>query len=188
MSSSDFFSSVAAKVEPLVSSFTKLGEGFSQPMRDKLLLVFNHVVAQEPQAMERLRVYTGRTIMFETPLGHWPLCITPAGLFEATPSVVEGDEVKPADLRLKMRAPDPAELGNMLFKAQRPPVVIEGDADLAAAFAWLVDNLRWDYAEDLSRIIGDTPTQFALDQLKAMVGFFRGFLDAVSQRAGRFRK
>lgn len=37
----------------------------------------------------------------------------------------------------------------------KPAVSIEGDVQLAAEVAWLVDNLRWDVEEDLSRLIGD---------------------------------
>ena len=37
---------------------------------------------------------------------------------------------------------------------QMPPVVIEGDANLAADVDWLLKNLRWDVADDLQRLFG----------------------------------
>lgn len=184
MNSSDFFASVSAQMEPIFSRLAELGETFSQPIRAKVLLVFNHLISQEPEAVERLRVYAGRRVMLESPMGQWPLTITPAGLFEETPKdEVQADSGK-ADLHLKMQTPSPMDFGNMLFKGQRPPVAIDGDADLAATFAWLVDHLRWDYAEDLSRIVGDVPTQIAMDQFKQVVSMFRGFLEAFSKRTG----
>ena len=158
MNSSDFFASVSAQMEPIFSRLAELGETFSQPIR--------------------------ANVMLESPMGQWPLTITPAGLFEETPKDdVQADAGK-ADLHLKMQTPSPMDFGNMLFKGQRPPVVIDGDADLAATFAWLVDHLRWDYAEDLSRIVGDVPTQIAMDQFKQVVSMFRGFLEAFSKRTG----
>lgn len=189
MSQTDFFSSFSTQMEPLLQQFTKVGEMLSQPMRSQLLLVFNHVIAQEPEAMARLKVYAGRRMMLEGPMGKWLLAITPAGLFEeaAAPTLGQGAEAEmteiQADLHLKMKMPTPADVGNMLLKGQKPPVDIDGDADLAAVFAWIVENVRWDYAEDLSRIVGDAPAQFAVDQLHNMVALFRRFLDAFAKRA-----
>jgi hypothetical protein len=36
-------------------------------------------------------------------------------------------------------------------------VRIEGDVQFAAEVNWLVDHVRWDAEEDLSRLIGDAP-------------------------------
>jgi ubiquinone biosynthesis protein UbiJ len=38
---------------------------------------------------------------------------------------------------------------------QKPPIHIEGDVQLAAEINWLIDHVRWDLEEDLSRVIGD---------------------------------
>lgn len=188
---SHFFSDLAGKAGSIKAPFEKLSDVFAPSVRAKLLLVLNHIVAQEPEAMERLKVYAGRSVMFEGPLAQeWLLLITPAGLFEE-PLVSDvsggagGEDASRADLRLKMKAPGPADLKNMLLKGQHPPVEIVGDADLAAVFAWLTENLRWDYAQDLSKIIGDSPTQFAQEQLQGAFKLLRGFFDAVSQRVRR---
>jgi ubiquinone biosynthesis protein UbiJ len=36
-------------------------------------------------------------------------------------------------------------------------VRIEGDTELAKAMAKVLQNMKWDYEEDLSRVIGDIP-------------------------------
>ena len=49
----------------------------------------------------------------------------------------------------------PLALAQTLLAGGKPPVEIQGDVQLAAEVAWLVDNLRWDLEEDLSRLLGD---------------------------------
>ena len=43
------------------------------------------------------------------------------------------------------------------MQGDRPAVRIEGDVQFAAEVNWLVDHVRWDVEEDLSRLIGDAP-------------------------------
>jgi ubiquinone biosynthesis protein UbiJ len=45
-------------------------------------------------------------------------------------------------------------------------VTIAGDADLAQLLGRLAGQLRWEYEEDLSKIIGDAPAHFAVAQGK----------------------
>lgn len=44
-------------------------------------------------------------------------------------------------------------------EAARQQIRIEGDTHLAADFAKVIQHMRWDAAEDVSRIIGDIPAQ-----------------------------
>jgi ubiquinone biosynthesis protein UbiJ len=44
-----------------------------------------------------------------------------------------------------------------LLRADKPRMEISGDVMLAAQVNWLVDHVRWDVEEDLSRIVGDVP-------------------------------
>ena len=59
-----------------------------------------------------------------------------------------------ADLRVRLEAANPAALAFQALSGQMPPVVIEGDASLAADVDWLLKNLRWDVADDLQRLFG----------------------------------
>ena len=70
-------------------------------------------------------------------------------------------------------------LGNaILMGGERPAVRVEGDVQLAADVNWLVDHLRWDIEEDLSRVIGDAPAhalaRAARDAAQALQQFVRG--------------
>lgn len=191
MTSPDFLSGMADKTKPLVSLMTEIIHGISQPIRAQMLLVINHVVAQEPEATKRLKVYAGRKVALDHVFGIWPLTITPAGLFEDAFQTVDASntsEMQDIDLRIKIKASDFMMVINLLLKGQRPPVEIEGDADLAAVFAWLGENLRWDYEEDLSRIVGDAPAHIATEQLQAVVGMFKGVLESVSRQINRPEK
>ena len=42
-----------------------------------------------------------------------------------------------------------------MASGQKPPIHIEGDVQLAAEINWLIDHVRWDLEEDLSRVMGD---------------------------------
>lgn len=188
MDASKILSGLVEKVEPLFSSVGEAAQSFSAPLREKLLLIVNHVVAQNPEAMERLKPYAGRTVVFESVVWSWPLVITLAGLFEegdatftSGATVSASRALMPVGLRIKMKTNSPIALVGTLLKEGRPLVDLDGDADLVAVFAWLSGHLRWDYERDLSVILGDSPAPLLVDQLRVSVDVFRSFLDAVSE-------
>jgi len=44
-------------------------------------------------------------------------------------------------------------------EAAKKELRIEGDTALAADFAKVLQHMRWDYADDLSRVVGDIPAE-----------------------------
>ena len=96
-------------------------------LMDRLVLVVNHVLAAEPQAVARMLPHQGRVLRLEL-----------------------------LQLPRLLPAPPPAVLALQALGGQMPPVVIEGDASLAADVDWLLKNLRWDVADDLQRLFGPT--------------------------------
>jgi ubiquinone biosynthesis protein UbiJ len=58
-------------------------------------------------------------------------------------------------------------------------VQIEGDVQLAAELAWLSDNLRWDFEEDLARLLGDIPAHALADAGRKLVAALRPWLTKV---------
>ena len=56
-------------------------------------------------------------------------------------------------------------LREQAFKA----VKITGDADLAQLIGRLAGQLRWEYEEDLARLVGDAPANFVVRQGKKLV-------------------
>lgn len=125
---------------------------------ERLTLVINHVLAAESVATERLRAHAGRSV--ELTLTGWPSLLPPppvlafrvtaAGLLEWCGL----DRSAAADLLVRVDASNPALLLSRALGGDMPPVAIEGDALLAGDVNWLLQNLRWDVAADLERVVG----------------------------------
>ena len=184
MNASKILSEMKDKFEPLAASMENFSHELSRPLRAKLLLVVNHVVAQNADAIAHLKPFAGRKVVLETPFWTWPLTVTPAGMFEESDLASGVDdapiELVDGDLKVKMKISSPTALFEALLKGRRPPVDIEGSADFAAVFAWLSENLRWDYEKDVSQFLGDSPMPMLVEQLKTGVELFRDFLDSIS--------
>ena len=116
----------------------------------RALLLVNHVVMQEPQAMARMRAHQGRRITLAWQGLEVHVAVTPAGLLEALPSAAT-----PADLRLVLADTDPREALRAWLEGGKPRLHVQGDVMLAADINWLVDHLRWEVEEDLARWLGD---------------------------------
>lgn len=130
---------------------------------ERLTLVINHVLASESVATERLKPHAGRSV--ELLLTGWPSLlppppalgfrVTPAGLMEWC-----GLERSAApDLALRLDASNPALLLSRALGGEMPPVTVDGDALLAGDVNWLLQNLRWDVAADLERLLGPAAAQ-----------------------------
>jgi ubiquinone biosynthesis protein UbiJ len=70
----------------------------------------------------------------------------------------------------------PASLVQTVIAGGKPPIKIEGDVQLAAEVNWLVDHVRWDIEEDLSRILGDAPAHAFVSVAKQVVAGLKSFL------------
>lgn len=117
----------------------------------RLILLLNHVLMQEPQAMERLVRQTGRVVRMQWRAMTFMVRITPTGLLDlATP------DAQP-DLLLVVTQESPLAIAQELMQGAKPTVRIEGDVQLAAEVSWLADHVRWDIEEDLARLFGDAP-------------------------------
>jgi ubiquinone biosynthesis protein UbiJ len=136
----------------------------------RVVLMLNHVLMQEPQAMERLLRQSGRVILAQWRSFTFSLRVTPAGLFDLAG---EGDT---PDLTLVLTEESPFALAQTLIAGSKPPVRIEGDVQLAAEVNWLADNVRWDLEEDLSRIVGDAPSHMVMEAVRKLGGGLRDFL------------
>lgn len=136
----------------------------------------NHVLAGEPWASAELAKHAGKAIALEMPFGRFAVQITNSGLLEAvrhadSTEISDGEAVPPIRTALVLTISSQA-LSTLLtssgpirenaFKS----VTIAGDADLAQLLGRLAGQLRWEYEEDLSKIIGDAPAHFAVAQVK----------------------
>ncbi len=126
----------------------------------------NHVLSSEPWATGELARHAGKTILLKLPLGDLCFEITPAGLL----AVSEASDTSSLVLELSAKAlseltGSTGSLREQAFKA----VKITGDADLAQLLGRLVGQVRWEYEEDLARLVGDAPANFAVRQGKKFV-------------------
>ena len=138
----------------------------------KVVLLLNHVLMQEPQAMERLARQKGRVVLTQWRTFTFKLLVTPAGLLDVALPDAQ------ADLTLVVTEESPLAIAQALMQGTKPPVRIEGDVQLAAEVNWLVDHVRWDMEEDLARILGDAPAH-------AMAEAARSLAQALQQFVGK---
>lgn len=122
-----------------------------EEMHRRTVLLLNHVLMQEPQAMERLVRQKGRVVHAQWRNFTFKVLVTSAGLLDVAPAE------QAADLTLVITEESPLAIAQALIQGGKPTVRIEGDVQLAAEVNWLADHVRWDVEEDLARIMGDVP-------------------------------
>ena len=74
-----------------------------------------------------------------------------------------------------MTEESPWELAQAALRGDKPAVRIAGDVQFATEINWLVDHVRWDLEEDLSRLVGDAPAHAIGDVGRQMVAALRKF-------------
>lgn len=139
-------------------------------LQDKLVIVLNHVLSQEPAALERLRRQQGRSIEISWREHRLQWLVTPAGLLERSDAAQQA-----ADLLVHIHETSPIALLQGLSKGHKPAMRIEGDVMLAAELNWLVDHVRWDIEEDLSRLLGDALAHKLVGMAKRIVHALKEF-------------
>ncbi|MEN9842509.1 MAG: hypothetical protein RLZZ612_338 [Pseudomonadota bacterium] len=125
-------------------------------VQNRIVLLLNHVLMQEPEAQERVRRQQGK--MARLVWGHFEMTLkaTPAGLLER-PMTIGAVAALTPDLVVRLAQTALPDLLAAVSRGEKPAVTIEGDVQLAAEVAWLVDHLRWDMEEELARFLGDVP-------------------------------
>ena len=140
----------------------------------------NHVLAGEPWASAELAKHAGKAIALEMPFGRFAVQINNNGLLDAVrhsdPSAQNPDEEVLSPVRTALVLTISSQALATLLTSSGPirenafkSVTIAGDADLAQLLGRLAGQLRWEYEEDLSKLIGDAPAHFAVAQGKKIV-------------------
>lgn len=136
-------------------------------LENRLILLLNHVLQQEPEAMTRLKRQVGQPVRLCWGAVVLTVQSTPAGLLERC-----GADVAPT-LSVTVQG-DALSVGKRVLAGERPAVDVQGDVQLAAEVAWLADNVRWDVQEDLSRLLGDAPAHLLMEALRRAGVVLRG--------------
>lgn len=121
-------------------------------LQNRLTWFVNHVLEQEPAARERLASQAGRVLRLQWRQLTMQWVATSDGFWALAPTAEH-------DLLLTLLEPSALALLSQAMQAQPAPIRIEGDADFAVELNWLIEHVRWDVEEDLSRCIGQLPAQ-----------------------------
>ena len=147
--------------------------------QQRLVLFLNHVLMQEKEAQDRLARKKGSVLHIRWGLFALDLLVTPAGLLDvAEPSA------KP-DLLVAVAADSPMVVLQSVIAGKSPPVKIEGDVQLAAELGWLAENVKWDFEEDLSRVLGDIPAHTIAEAFRKFAQAAKSFV--ASAPSGPFK-
>lgn len=126
---------------------------------EALVAAFAHVLEQHPWAQDRLRMHAGRVIElgaelpppFERSLPPLRLIVTPEGGFARD----ESDQTPAVRMRLRPSIDAGFAWLRHGTVGLQQYLSLEGDVLLAATIAELAQGLRWDWEDDLSRLVGD---------------------------------
>ena len=136
----------------------------------RVVLLLNHVLMQEAEAMARLTRQKGQVMLVQWRAFSFKLVATPAGLLDlAEPAAAP-------DLVMTVTDESPLVLAQAVLRGDKPAVRIEGDVQLAAEVNWLTEHVRWDMEEDLARVMGDVPAHTLSQMAKAMSSGLHQFI------------
>ena len=133
--------------------------------------VLNRMLAREQWARDKLAPFTGRSARFDAPPFTLTLQVADGGLVStsetATPAVTIG--VTLSSLPLAMIDP----------QAAMKDVRLSGDAEFAQALAFVLQNLRPEPEEELSRFIGDAAAQRLVAFMRASASQWKQMADSM---------
>ena len=143
----------------------------------RIVLLLNHVLQQEPQAMERLVRQKGRVVLMQWQQFTFRVTATPAGLLDLAAA-----DAKP-DLTVVLVDESPFAMAKAFMQGGKPQVRISGDVQLAAELNWLADHVRWDLEEDIARVIGDAPAHWLAQGASTVAHALRQWVGKVAAPA-----
>ena len=164
-------------VQSLTANFQSPSWAIEEVQR-RIVLLLNHVLMQEKEAMGRLARQKGGVVLVQWRVFTLRLSITPAGLLDLATA-----DASP-DLSLSVTDESPLSVARAMAQGGKPAVRIVGDVQLAAEVNWLVDHVRWDLEEDLSRVMGDAPAHAVGQAARRLVRGLRQFAGTRSAADG----
>jgi ubiquinone biosynthesis protein UbiJ len=142
------------------------------------LTVLNRMLSREAWARERLAPFAGRIARFEAPPFALAFRIAEGGTFadaeRSDPTVTVGADL--AALPLALGDPQ-AVLRNVSLK---------GDADFAQALGFVLQNLRPEPEEELSRFIGDAAAQNLVGLLRTSASHWRSLAERMMDSGAHY--
>lgn len=112
--------------------------------------VLQHLIAQNTWANEILQPFAGKAVQFNIAFVSTTLVILENGSLAVAGETFQPDAYVTLTPSLIMRLLAKDESAKMQIE-------VEGDTHLASELAKVLTNMRWDYEEDLSKLVGDVP-------------------------------
>lgn len=112
--------------------------------------VLQHLILQNSWANAMLKPFAGKSVQFKIAAMSSSLVILEDGSLAIAGETNVPDATVAMSLNLALRLMTKDETAKRL-------VTIEGDTHLAAELAKVFANMRWDYEDDLSKLVGDIP-------------------------------
>ncbi len=144
------------------------------------IYALNHLLEAEAWARDKLKPYAGQCVEFRSPpLPALRLDILDTGLLrsaaeDAAPNLVV--TIGPSALPASLRGED----------ALMREIAIEGNADLASTVQYLFRHLRWDVAEDLSKVFGDVLAQRMVTEGRRFAAWNREAAEKLAQNFAEY--
>jgi ubiquinone biosynthesis protein UbiJ len=112
--------------------------------------LLQHLISQNSWASKLLQPFAGKSIQINISFISTSLAILESGnlAIAGETNIPDATVTIPPSLLLRLLAKD---------EAANRQINIEGDTHLAAEMAKVLSNMRWDYEDDLSNLIGDIP-------------------------------
>lgn len=112
--------------------------------------VLQHLISQNSWANAMLQPFAGKSVQFKIASLSTSLVILEDGSLAIAGETHTPDAIVTMSLSLALRLMAKDEAAKRLIS-------IEGDTHLAAELAKVFANMRWDYEDDLSKLVGDIP-------------------------------
>jgi len=140
--------------------------------------VLNRMLGREAWAREKLAPFAGRVVRFEAPPFAMQWAVTDAGAL--TPSS-EGDPAVTIGLALS----------SLPFALLDPPaatrdVRLQGDAEFAQSLSFVLQNLRPEPEEELSRFVGDAAAMRIVGFLRLSAAHWRQLAERMLDNAAHY--
>ena len=112
--------------------------------------LLQHLISQNSWASNLLKTFAGKSIQINVSFVSTSLVILENGnlAIAGETDIPDATVTIPPSLLLRLLAKD---------EAANRQINIEGDTHLAAELAKVLSNMRWDYEDDISNLIGDIP-------------------------------
>jgi len=116
--------------------------------------IAQHLLSQNSWVNAMLQPFAGKSVQFNIAMLKTSVVILEDGSLAIAGETNTPDAIVtiPASLLPRLLAKD---------EAAKMQIAVEGDTHLASELAKVLGNMRWDYTEDLSRVIGDVPAHKA---------------------------